>query len=56
MIDAKTVKEVATKYIYDRCPAVVGVGKTYVFVLLCHLFIKGQLRKQILTLLSVLFQ
>ncbi|KXJ11833.1 mitochondrial-processing peptidase subunit beta [Exaiptasia diaphana] len=26
MIDAKTVKEVATKYIYDRCPAVVGVG------------------------------
>lgn len=27
MIDAKTVKEVATKYIYDRCPAVVGVGK-----------------------------
>lgn len=26
MIDAKTVKEVATKYIYDRCPAVVAVG------------------------------
>ncbi|EDO39505.1 predicted protein [Nematostella vectensis] len=26
MIDAKTVKDVATKYIYDRCPAVVGVG------------------------------
>eukprot|EP00794_Sanderia_malayensis_P006254 gene6254-6973_t len=26
MIDAKTVKEVATKYIYDKCPAVAGIG------------------------------
>ena len=29
MIDAKAVKEVCTKYIYDKCPAVAGVG-TYV--------------------------
>ena len=27
MIDAKMIRDVATKYIYDRCPAVVGVGK-----------------------------
>ncbi len=27
MIDAKTVKQVATKYIYDKCPAVAGIGK-----------------------------
>ena len=27
MIDAQTVKDVATKYLYDRCPAVVGIGK-----------------------------
>ena len=27
MIDAKMVRNIATKYIYDRCPAVVGVGK-----------------------------
>lgn len=27
MIDAKMVRDIATKYIYDRCPAVVGVGK-----------------------------
>ncbi|KAJ7331283.1 hypothetical protein OS493_020073 [Desmophyllum pertusum] len=26
MIDAKMVRDIATKYIYDRCPAVVGVG------------------------------
>ncbi|KAM7432117.1 hypothetical protein ABFA07_017390 [Porites harrisoni] len=26
MIDAKMIRDVATKYIYDRCPAVVGVG------------------------------
>jgi len=26
MIDAKMVREIASKYIYDRCPAVVGVG------------------------------
>lgn len=27
MVDAKMVRDIATKYIYDRCPAVVGVGK-----------------------------
>ena len=27
MMDAKMIRDVATKYIYDRCPAVVGVGK-----------------------------
>ena len=27
MINAKMVKEVCNKYIYDQCPAVVGVGK-----------------------------
>jgi len=26
MIDAKMVKEICTKYIYDKCPAVAGVG------------------------------
>ena len=28
MIDAKMVKEVCNKYIYDKCPAVIGVGKS----------------------------
>lgn len=31
MIDAKMVRNIATKYIYDRCPAVVGVGKDTLF-------------------------
>ena len=31
MIDAKMVRDIATKYIYDRCPAVVGVGKNSFF-------------------------
>lgn len=31
MIDAKMVRNIATKYIYDRCPAVVGVGKNSYF-------------------------
>ena len=26
-VDAKTVREVATKYLWDRCPAVVAIGK-----------------------------
>lgn len=26
MVDVKTVKEVCTKYIYDQCPVVAGVG------------------------------
>lgn len=30
-VDVKTVKDVCTKYIYDRCPAVVGVGPTEAF-------------------------
>lgn len=30
MIDANMVRSIATKYIYDRCPAVVGVGKNAV--------------------------
>lgn len=25
-IDAKTVKDVCSKYIYDQCPVVVGLG------------------------------
>lgn len=25
-IDAKTVREVCTRYIYDKCPALVGIG------------------------------
>ena len=33
MIDAKMVRNIATKYIYDRCPAVVGVGKNTLFAL-----------------------
>ena len=32
MIDAKTVREVATKYIYDKCPAVVGIGELCIIV------------------------
>merc|ERR1719433_399137 len=28
MIDAKTIRDVATKYIYDRCPAIAGIGPT----------------------------
>ena len=37
MIDAKAVKAVATKYIYDKCPAVVGIGKFGVcFVFFLH--------------------
>ena len=28
-VDAKTIKNVATKYIYDRCPAVAAVGKCW---------------------------
>ena len=35
MIDAKMVREIASKYIYDRCPAIVGVGKENL-VLLFH--------------------
>jgi len=31
MIDAKMVREIASKYIYDRCPAIVGVGKEYMY-------------------------
>ena len=31
MVDAKMVRNIATKYIYDRCPAVVGVGKNTLF-------------------------
>jgi len=34
MIDAKAVKEVCTKYIYDKCPAVAGVGKLVLFIIL----------------------
>jgi processing peptidase subunit beta len=30
-IDAKTVKDVCQQYLYDRCPAVVGVGPTEAF-------------------------
>lgn len=30
-INADTVKRVCSKYIYDRCPAVVGVGPTEAF-------------------------
>ena len=26
-VDAKTVREVATKYLWDRCPAVVAIGE-----------------------------
>ena len=36
MIDAKMVREIASKYIYDRCPAIVGVGKEKL-VLLFHM-------------------
>lgn len=25
-IDAKTIKDVCTKYIYDKCPAIAAVG------------------------------
>ena len=25
-IDASTIREVATRYLYDKCPAVVGIG------------------------------
>ena len=28
-VDTKTIKNVATKYIYDRCPAVAAVGKCW---------------------------
>lgn len=27
MVDAKTVREVTSKYLYDRCPAVAAIGK-----------------------------
>ncbi len=27
MVDAKTVREVATKYLYDRCVAVAAIGQ-----------------------------
>lgn len=27
-VDANTIREVCMRYIYDRCPAVVGVGPT----------------------------
>ena len=33
MIDAKMVREIASKYIYDRCPAIVGVGKEQLVLL-----------------------
>lgn len=26
-IDASTIREVATRYLYDKCPAVVGIGE-----------------------------
>ena len=28
MIDAKAVKEIATKYIYDKCPAIAAIGES----------------------------
>lgn len=37
-IDAQTIKEVCTKYIYDKCPAIAAVGKD--FSTSCHLFKK----------------
>jgi len=30
-VTAKTVREVCTKYIYDKCPAVVGYGEYHSF-------------------------
>lgn len=31
-VTAKVVRDVCTKYIYDKCPAVAAVGAFYVFV------------------------
>ena len=25
-VDAKTVREVCTRYLYDKCPVIVGIG------------------------------
>ena len=36
MIDAKMVREIASKYIYDRCPAIVGVGKKIACFIVSH--------------------
>ena len=33
-VDAKTVREVCTRYIYDKCPAIVGIGM-YMCVCVC---------------------
>lgn len=30
-ISAKTIRDVCTRYIYDKCPAVAGVGKLHRF-------------------------
>ncbi len=26
-VDAKVVRDVCNKYLYDKCPAIVGIGK-----------------------------
>ena len=45
MIDAKMVRNIATKYIYDRCPAVVGVGKQFESAVADFLIMIGNLSK-----------
>ena len=39
MIDAKAVKEIATKYIYDKCPAIAAIGEST----LVHFLLSKQL-------------
>ncbi len=36
-VDAKVVREVCSRYIYDKCPAIVGLGKWRGVLLLCVL-------------------
>lgn len=38
MIDAQMVKDVCTKYIYDKCPAVAGIGTVHFFRVRLNLF------------------
>ena len=40
-IDAKTVREVCTRYIYDKCPVLVGIGKMEWSVRLVRLCLLG---------------
>ena len=45
-VDAKTVRDVCTRYIYDKCPVIIGIGVSfnYVRIYSCIYRIAGNFR------------